>query len=55
VEQAAGLCTGGENGLRYLRLWPHRHDTDGFFCGRLEAPVAGNPAKCPDLRIRVIS
>jgi 16S rRNA (cytosine967-C5)-methyltransferase len=28
VEGAAGLCTpGGE----YLRLWPHRHATDGFF------------------------
>jgi 16S rRNA (cytosine967-C5)-methyltransferase len=20
----------------YLRLWPHRHDTDGFFAARLE-------------------
>ena len=28
VEQAAGLCTA--DGL-YLRLWPHRHGTDGFF------------------------
>ncbi len=25
------LCTGGENGQKYLRLWPHRHQTDGFF------------------------
>jgi 16S rRNA (cytosine967-C5)-methyltransferase len=25
-EQAADLCEGP-----YLRLWPHRHQTDGFF------------------------
>jgi 16S rRNA (cytosine967-C5)-methyltransferase len=31
VEQAATLATGGEGGQRYLRLWPHRHATDGFF------------------------
>ncbi len=31
VEQAASLCSGGENGQMYLRLWPHRHSTDGFF------------------------
>ena len=31
VEGAEKLCSGGENGLRYLRLWPHRHQTDGFF------------------------
>ena len=31
VEGAEKLCTGGEDGLRYLRLWPHRHQTDGFF------------------------
>lgn len=31
VEGAAGLCSGGDSGLRYLRLWPHRHQTDGFF------------------------
>ena len=31
VEAAATLCSGGENGLRYLRLWPHLHQTDGFF------------------------
>jgi 16S rRNA (cytosine967-C5)-methyltransferase len=31
VEAAASLCSGGENGQRYLRLWPHRHQTDGFF------------------------
>jgi 16S rRNA (cytosine967-C5)-methyltransferase len=28
VDQAASLCT--PDGL-YLRLWPHRHATDGFF------------------------
>jgi 16S rRNA (cytosine967-C5)-methyltransferase len=31
VEGAAGLCSGGENHQKYLRLWPHRHFTDGFF------------------------
>ena len=31
VEQAASLCSGGATGTRYLRLWPHRHQTDGFF------------------------
>jgi 16S rRNA (cytosine967-C5)-methyltransferase len=31
VEGAEGLCAGGPEGHRYLRLWPHRHATDGFF------------------------
>ena len=31
LEQAASLCSGGASGSRYLRLWPHRHQTDGFF------------------------
>lgn len=31
VSEAASLCSGGDNGLRYLRLWPHKHRTDGFF------------------------
>ena len=31
VEAAASLCSGGENSQLYLRLWPHRHGTDGFF------------------------
>lgn len=31
VEGAAGLCSGGESGGDFLRLWPHRHGTDGFF------------------------
>ena len=31
VESAPSLCAGGENGQKYLRLWPHRHGTDGFF------------------------
>ena len=30
VADAASLCAGGE-GQQYLRLWPHRHATDGFF------------------------
>ena len=25
------LTSGDEDGRRYLRLWPHRHQTDGFF------------------------
>ncbi|APW47111.1 RsmB/NOP family class I SAM-dependent RNA methyltransferase [Rhodoferax antarcticus] len=31
VAQAADLCSGGDNSQRYLRLWPHKHQTDGFF------------------------
>jgi 16S rRNA (cytosine967-C5)-methyltransferase len=31
VPGAEALCAGGESGKRYLRLWPHRHSTDGFF------------------------
>ncbi|MCD2513112.1 RsmB/NOP family class I SAM-dependent RNA methyltransferase [Comamonas endophytica] len=31
VAAAAGLCSGGPSGGRYLRLWPHLHQTDGFF------------------------
>ncbi|HEX9719875.1 MAG TPA: RsmB/NOP family class I SAM-dependent RNA methyltransferase [Ramlibacter sp.] len=31
VENAASLCSGGDAGLDFLRLWPHRHHTDGFF------------------------
>ena len=31
VEHAADLCTGPLTGGEYLRLWPHRHGTDGFF------------------------
>ena len=31
VEHAEGLCAGGETGTRYVRLWPHIHQTDGFF------------------------
>jgi 16S rRNA (cytosine967-C5)-methyltransferase len=29
VQNAAALCQGDEG--RWLRLWPHRHATDGFF------------------------
>ena len=28
---AAALCSGGSDQQLYLRLWPHRHQTDGFF------------------------
>jgi 16S rRNA (cytosine967-C5)-methyltransferase len=31
LEGAEGLCSGGESRGRFLRLWPHRHRTDGFF------------------------
>jgi 16S rRNA (cytosine967-C5)-methyltransferase len=32
VEGADGLCSGpADAASRYLRLWPHRHGTDGFF------------------------
>lgn len=31
VADATSLCAGGENGDSYLRLWPQRHATDGFF------------------------
>lgn len=31
VQDAATLCSGGDDGQLYLRLWPHRHATDGFF------------------------
>jgi 16S rRNA (cytosine967-C5)-methyltransferase len=31
IDGAAGLCSGGEGGGDFLRLWPHRHSTDGFF------------------------
>jgi 16S rRNA (cytosine967-C5)-methyltransferase len=31
VEAVEALGTGGDGGARYLRLWPHRHATDGFF------------------------
>jgi 16S rRNA (cytosine967-C5)-methyltransferase len=31
VENAENLCSGGDNQQRFLRLWPHRHQTDGFF------------------------
>jgi 16S rRNA (cytosine967-C5)-methyltransferase len=31
VADPAALCSGGDDGLKYLRLWPHRHQTDGFF------------------------
>lgn len=31
VANAPSLCSGGEDNETYLRLWPHRHHTDGFF------------------------
>ena len=31
IEGAGALCAGGDAGRRYLRMWPHRHATDGFF------------------------
>ena len=31
IDGVAALCSGPKSGLEYLRLWPHRHQTDGFF------------------------
>jgi 16S rRNA (cytosine967-C5)-methyltransferase len=31
LADAPALCSGGDDGRQYLRLWPHRHATDGFF------------------------
>ncbi len=31
VPDAARLCQGGAQGRSYVRLWPHLHQTDGFF------------------------
>ena len=31
VADARNLCSGGASGTGYLRLWPHLHQTDGFF------------------------
>ncbi|MEO8248332.1 MAG: RsmB/NOP family class I SAM-dependent RNA methyltransferase [Burkholderiales bacterium] len=31
IEKPGDLCTGGASGRQHLRLWPHRHQTDGFF------------------------
>jgi 16S rRNA (cytosine967-C5)-methyltransferase len=31
VADAASLCAGGPESGQYLRLWPQRHATDGFF------------------------
>jgi 16S rRNA (cytosine967-C5)-methyltransferase len=31
VAGAVSLCAGGAEGGQYLRLWPQRHATDGFF------------------------
>lgn len=31
VESAVSLCSGADSGRQYMRLWPHRHGTDGFF------------------------
>jgi 16S rRNA (cytosine967-C5)-methyltransferase len=36
VENAPSLCSGGEDGQLYLRLWPQRHATDGFFAALWE-------------------
>jgi 16S rRNA (cytosine967-C5)-methyltransferase len=31
LDGVESLCTGGPDGGLYLRLWPQRHATDGFF------------------------
>jgi 16S rRNA (cytosine967-C5)-methyltransferase len=33
---AASLCSGPVRGNEFLRLWPHRHSTDGFFAAAWE-------------------
>jgi len=38
VAQAASLCRGGDDGQLYLRLWPHLHQTDGFFAALWQKP-----------------
>ena len=41
VEGSQGLCSGGSDApVRYLRLWPHRHSTDGFFAAVWQKNVA---------------
>ena len=35
VDGAAGLCSGGEGGGDFLRLWPHRHSHGRIFRGAL--------------------
>ena len=30
-QQVLALCAGPDGGRNFLRLWPHRHATDGFF------------------------
>ena len=40
VSGAAGLCHGADDGARFLRLWPHRHGTDGFFAALWVRKVA---------------
>ena len=34
IPQAANLC---QDGGRFLRLWPHQHNTDGFFAAAWQA------------------
>ena len=31
VPHAESLCSGPNGGADFLRLWPHKHQTDGFF------------------------
>ena len=31
VQNGQSLCSGPESGREFMRLWPHRHGTDGFF------------------------
>lgn len=40
VDQAGSLCTGGERDTTFLRLWPHRHKTDGFFAAIWQKQLA---------------
>jgi 16S rRNA (cytosine967-C5)-methyltransferase len=40
VEGAPALCAGPVTGGEFLRLWPHRHGTDGFFAAVWEKSAA---------------
>jgi 16S rRNA (cytosine967-C5)-methyltransferase len=40
VADAASLCAGGAEGGQYLRLWPQRHATDGFFAAVWQKKIA---------------
>ena len=38
------MCSGGESGSRFVRLWPHRQGSEPFFAIRLRAPGEASAA-----------